>query len=182
MPDLHPGDAIAQHPTAIDTALAIAGADLRDRHHETGVSPWFMAPCGPSDHLYATCPGLRRSLRPGEEPVTGRGVLYPEAGDVCGLCLRWWRARNRTVGCWPATAYRLDVAALYRRLDAQRAAKGLLWKQVAEIVGISAPTFSRIAAGSAPDAHALVSLLVWLDLDTDIAYLVKPRGALWAGR
>jgi transcriptional regulator with XRE-family HTH domain len=80
------------------------------------------------------------------------------------------------------SAYLLDVEELYRRLDAQRAARGLRWKQVAEIVGISAPTFSRIAAGSAPDAHALVSLLAWLDLDTDIAHLVKPREALWAGR
>lgn len=80
------------------------------------------------------------------------------------------------------SAYLLDVPELYRRLDARRVAKGLRWKDVAEIVGISAPTFSRIASGSAPDAHALVSLLVWLDLDTDIAYLVKPREALWAGR
>lgn len=181
MPDLHPGDAITQHPTAIGTALAIADADLRDRHHETGVSPWFMAPIGSTDHLYATCPGLRRSLRPGEEPVTGRGVLYPEAGDVCGLCLRWWRAR-RAKALRPAIAYRLDVPELHRRLNIQRAARGLTWRQVAEIVGISAPTFSRIAAGSAPDAHALVSLLVWLDLDTDIAVMVKPREALWAGR
>ena len=80
------------------------------------------------------------------------------------------------------TGYQLDVPELYRRLDVQRVKRGLLWKDVAEVVGISAPTFSRMAAGSAPDAHALVSLLVWLDLDTDIAYMVKPREPLWAAR
>ncbi len=91
----HPGDAIAQHPTALETALAKADADLRDRHHEHAVTPWWMAPCGPTDHLYPTCPGLRRSLRPGEQPVQGSGSLYPEAGDVCGWCVRIWRSRQQ---------------------------------------------------------------------------------------
>lgn len=91
----HPGDVIA-HPTALETALAIADADLRDRHGpENGVEPWYLAPMGPTDHLYPNCPGLRRSLRPGEPPTVGAGVLYPEAGDVCGWCCRVWRARVR---------------------------------------------------------------------------------------
>jgi len=80
--------------TALEVALVIADADLRDRHAESGTAPWWLAPCGPIDHLYATCPDLQQSLRPGEEPVQGRGVLYPEAGDVCGWCLRIWRARR----------------------------------------------------------------------------------------
>ena len=85
----------AYHPTLLETALATADADLRDRHHENAVTPWWMAPCGPTDHLYANCPGLQRSLRPGEQPVQGSGALYPEAGDVCGWCVRIWRSRRQ---------------------------------------------------------------------------------------
>lgn len=73
------------------------------------------------------------------------------------------------------TAYRLDVPELYRRLDIQRAAKGLTWRQLAPMVGVASSCFSRMSHGNAPDAHALVSLLVWLDLDTDIAYLIRPK-------
>lgn len=91
----HPGDVAAQHPTVLEVALATADADLRDRHGpENSVQPWYLAPGGPTDHIYANCPGLRRSLPPGEEPATGSGALYPDAGDVCGWCCRVWRARR----------------------------------------------------------------------------------------
>jgi len=90
----HPGDVIANHPTVLEVALAIADADLRDRHGaENGVEPWYLAPGGPTDHIYADCPGLRRSLN-GAEPQPGSGALYPDAGDVCGWCTRIWRARR----------------------------------------------------------------------------------------
>lgn len=72
------------------------------------------------------------------------------------------------------TAYRLDVSELYRRLDVQRAAKGMSWRDLATATGTTSSMFSRMAAGHAPDVHGLVSLLVWLDLDTDIAYLIRP--------
>ncbi|MFI6249005.1 hypothetical protein [Streptomyces sp. NPDC051016] len=91
----HPGDVLAQHPTALETALAIADADHRDRHGpENAVEPWYMAPLGPTDHIYADCPHLKRSLRKDEAPVRGSGALYPDAGDVCGWCCRVWRARR----------------------------------------------------------------------------------------
>lgn len=90
----HPGDVIAEHPTALEAALAVADADLRDQHGpENSVSPWYLAPMGPTDHLYLACPGLKRSLG-GAEPQTGNGALYPDAGDVCGWCRRVWRARR----------------------------------------------------------------------------------------
>ena len=91
----HPGDSLA-HPTVLEVALAIADADLRDRHGpENSVEPWYMAPTGPTDHIYPTCPGLQRSLRPGEQPVKGSGALYPDAGDVCGWCARVWHSRQQ---------------------------------------------------------------------------------------
>ncbi|MFC8423977.1 hypothetical protein ACFUN7_24380 [Streptomyces sp. NPDC057236] len=92
----HPGDLIVQHPTALEAALVLADIDHRDRYGpDNSVTPWYMAPMGPIDHLYPNCPGLRRSLRPGEEPVQGSGALYPEAGDVCGWCVRVWRSRRK---------------------------------------------------------------------------------------
>ncbi|QIJ62579.1 hypothetical protein [Streptomyces sp. JB150] len=91
----HPGDVIAQHPTVLEAAIALADADLRDRHgSENSVEPWYIAPDGPADHIYPTRPGLRRSLR-GAEPQQGSGVLYPDAGDVCGWCRRVWHARRK---------------------------------------------------------------------------------------
>lgn len=96
MTEPHLADVIVRHPSALEAALALAEVDLRDRHGpENSVSPWYMAPCGPTDHLYPNCPGLRRSLRPGDEPREGSGALYPYAGDVCGWCCRVWRARKR---------------------------------------------------------------------------------------
>ncbi|MFF3848008.1 hypothetical protein [Streptomyces sp. NPDC002328] len=92
----HPGDVIAQHPAALEVALAAADAGLRDRHGpENSVTPWYLAPMGPTDHIYPNCPGLRRSLRAGEEPAEGSGALYPDAGDVCGWCRRVWHARRK---------------------------------------------------------------------------------------
>jgi transcriptional regulator with XRE-family HTH domain len=73
------------------------------------------------------------------------------------------------------SAYLLDVPELYRRLDVRRREQGLTWRQIAEQLDVSPSTFSRIADGNRPDADALVSLLVWLDLDTDIAIMIKPK-------
>jgi len=73
------------------------------------------------------------------------------------------------------SAYELDVPELYRRLDARRQERGLMWRDLARIVGVSASTFSRMHDGRRPDADALVSLMVWLDLDADLAYVIKPK-------
>lgn len=71
------------------------------------------------------------------------------------------------------STYLLDVPELYRRLDLQRQQRGLHWRDVAALVDVSPSTFSRIHDGNRPDADALVSLLVWLDLD--INYVIKPK-------
>lgn len=73
------------------------------------------------------------------------------------------------------SGHRLDVPELHQLLDTQRRARGLSWRDVATACGLSSSTLSRIAQGHAPDAHALVSLLVWLNLDTDLARIVQPR-------
>ena len=73
------------------------------------------------------------------------------------------------------SAYQLDVPEFRRRLDARRQERGLTWRQLAEQVDVSPSTFSRLADGKRPDADALITLLVWLDLDTDICMLIKPK-------
>ena len=75
------------------------------------------------------------------------------------------------------SAYVLDATELYRRLDTRRQERGISWRQLARENGISPCIPSRLKNGSAPDAHTLLSLIVWLDLDTDIAYLIKPKDA-----
>lgn len=73
------------------------------------------------------------------------------------------------------SGHRLDVSELYRLLDAQRRARDLSWRDVADQCGISASTLTRLRDGHRPDADGFVSLIVWLDLDTDIARIVQPR-------
>ena len=53
------------------------------------VDVWYLGEY--TDHIYPTCPTLARSRQPLRR---GQDRLYPEAGDVCGTCLRWWRARK----------------------------------------------------------------------------------------
>ena len=68
-------------------ALDAADADLAARYE--GVDEWYVGHL--DDHIYATCPGLTRSRQPLQR---GSGRLYPEAGWVCGWCVRVWRARK----------------------------------------------------------------------------------------
>jgi hypothetical protein len=72
------------------------------------------------------------------------------------------------------TAYRLDVPELHRRLDAQRIARGMSWRGVGRECGLPVSSFTRIGHGRSIEADALVTLLVWLEMDTDVAYLIKP--------
>ncbi|MGW1998601.1 helix-turn-helix domain-containing protein [Embleya sp. NPDC001921] len=73
--------------------------------------------------------------------------------------------------------YRLDAAALFARLDAKRKPLGWSWRTVGTRLDVSPSTFSRMQAGHAPSAAALVTCLVWLDLDTDIVHLLAPGEA-----
>lgn len=75
------------------------------------------------------------------------------------------------------STYLLDVQELHRRLDVQRAQRCLTWREVALQLGLSPSSFSRLADGGRPDADALVTLLVWLDLDNELAIVIKPNGA-----
>lgn len=60
------------------------------------------------------------------------------------------------------TTHRLDTDALHLAIYARMHAEKLTARQVAERVGVSASTLTRIKQGQRPDADGLVSLLVWL--------------------
>lgn len=79
------------------------------------------------------------------------------------------------------SGHRLDVPELHRLLDTQRRRRGLSWRDVADACGLNSSTMSRIAQGHAPDAHGLVSLIVWLDMDADVARIVQPRNPTTPG-
>ncbi|WP_405888814.1 helix-turn-helix transcriptional regulator [Streptomyces sp. NBC_01136] len=73
------------------------------------------------------------------------------------------------------STHRLDVPEPHRRLDVRRRQQGLPWRQLAPRLDLSASTLSRLADGNRPDADALVSLLVWLDLDDGLNCVIKPK-------
>lgn len=75
------------------------------------------------------------------------------------------------------STYELDVPELLRRLDTRRQERSLSWRALGREVDVAPSVFSRMTDDKRPDADALVTLLVWLDLDTDIAYLVKPQNS-----
>lgn len=70
--------------------------------------------------------------------------------------------------------FRLDGAALYNAVDAKRG-KEVSWRALGRDLGISQSTFTRLKDGHDITGDTLVTLLVWLDLDTDIIFLIRPR-------
>lgn len=72
------------------------------------------------------------------------------------------------------STHRLDVPELHRRLDTERRSLGLSWRGVGRQTGLPPSTFSRISKGRSIEADALVSLLVWLNLDDGLAAIIEP--------
>ena len=60
-----------------------------------------------------------------------------------------------------------DNEAFYAALDAQRLAKHLTWKQVAEQSGVAASTLTRMAQNKRPDVDGLAALLKWSSLKAE---------------
>ncbi len=62
----------------------------------------------------------------------------------------------------PPTNGRVNVAALYAALDAEKEARRLSWRQLARDVDLSPSTFTRLANGNRPDVDAFAALVRWL--------------------
>jgi len=59
---------------------------------------------------------------------------------------------------------RVDVAALYAALDHKRTAEDMSWRDLANHLGVSPSTFSRMAQGRRPDVDTFAALLRWLGM------------------
>jgi transcriptional regulator with XRE-family HTH domain len=62
---------------------------------------------------------------------------------------------------------RLDTDGLYAALNATRQARGLSWRQLANEVGVSPSTMTRLANGQRPDVDAFAALVRWLGQPAD---------------
>ena len=60
---------------------------------------------------------------------------------------------------------RFNLKSFHAALNAQRATKGLTWKDVAHQSGVSASTLTRMSQGKRPDVDGLALLLAWSGLD-----------------
>lgn len=56
----------------------------------------------------------------------------------------------------------VDIQALYAALDGKRQARRLSWRDVAQELGISPSTFTRLAQQRRPDVDTFASLVKWL--------------------
>jgi transcriptional regulator with XRE-family HTH domain len=50
-----------------------------------------------------------------------------------------------------------------------------MWRELARELDLSASTLTRLGQGKRPDADALMTIFVWLGMDTDIIYVISPR-------
>lgn len=62
---------------------------------------------------------------------------------------------------------KFDGDAFFAALDAERQARRLTWKKVAEASGVSASTLTRISQGRRPDVDSLAGLCAWSGLSAD---------------
>lgn len=74
------------------------------------------------------------------------------------------------------SAYRLDVATLFGVLDEARRTRGLSWRRLAAAVGTTPSAFTRMRHGNAPDAHLLLSLMLWLEWAPELQLVAQPVG------
>ena len=58
-----------------------------------------------------------------------------------------------------------DVSLFHAALDARRVERGLRWFEVANEVGVSPSTLTRLGQGSRPDVDTFFKLCAWADLD-----------------
>lgn len=71
---------------------------------------------------------------------------------------------------------RMDARRLYEALDAQRKARGLSWRQLADESGVSPSLLSRMGNGHRPDLDGFIALVQWLGAPAE-DFMVWPSEA-----
>jgi transcriptional regulator with XRE-family HTH domain len=67
----------------------------------------------------------------------------------------------------PERAASVDYEALYGAINTARQAKSLSWRELAEVIGTSPSTFTRLAQGRGIDAATFAGLIAWLRGDAN---------------
>jgi hypothetical protein len=71
---------------------------------------------------------------------------------------------------------RIDPKLLYITLDHERQARGITsWRALAKELDIPPSTFTRMANGQAPSAHAFATLTQWLGVESSQDFLVSDQ-------
>lgn len=65
------------------------------------------------------------------------------------------------------TAGKFDGPGLFAALDAERQARGLTWKKVAEQAEVPASTLTRMSQGRLPDVNTFAALCAWSGLGAE---------------
>jgi transcriptional regulator with XRE-family HTH domain len=65
------------------------------------------------------------------------------------------------------TTGKFDGQAFYAAIDAQRLARKLTWKRVADEAGVPASTLTRMSQGRRPDVDSFAALCTWSGLHAD---------------
>ena len=60
-----------------------------------------------------------------------------------------------------------DAEGFYQALDAERQARSVRWRQVAQEAGVSPSTLTRMGQGRRPDVDSLAALCAWSGLQAD---------------
>ncbi|MCW5687109.1 MAG: helix-turn-helix transcriptional regulator [Pseudolabrys sp.] len=68
---------------------------------------------------------------------------------------------------------KFDGEAFFAAIDAQRVARGLTWKKVAEQAQVPASTLTRMSQGRRPDVDSLSALCVWSGISADDFFRVE---------
>lgn len=73
----------------------------------------------------------------------------------------------------PERAASVDYEALYGAINTARQAEGISWRDLADVIGTSPSTFTRLAQGRGLDAATFAGLVAWLRVNADQFILRK---------
>ena len=62
---------------------------------------------------------------------------------------------------------RFDPQALYRAMDRQRVERGQSWREVAEAIGVSASTITRMREGGRLEVDGMLAMVGWLGVPVE---------------
>lgn len=75
----------------------------------------------------------------------------------------------------PERAAVVDYAALHGAINTARQAQDLSWRELADLIGTSPSTFTRLAQGRGIDASTFAALIEWVQVDANT--FIHRRGA-----